>query len=38
MAKQTVVDIKQKIKKIKVGDIDVEKIRDLLLEGEFKIK
>ena len=25
MAKQTVVDIKQKIKKIKVGDIDVEK-------------
>ena len=35
MAMQNVDDIKQKIKKIKVSDIDVEKIRNMLLEGEF---
>lgn len=36
MAKQTVDDIKQKIKKIKVSNIDVEKIRNMILEGKFK--
>ncbi len=36
MTKQNVDDIKQKTKKIKVGDIDVEKIRNTLLEGKFK--
>lgn len=36
MAKQTIDDIKQKTKKIKVSDIDVEKIRNMLLEGKFE--
>lgn len=36
MAKQTVDDIKQKIKKIKVSNIDVEKIRNMILEGKFE--
>lgn len=35
MTKQTVDDTKQKTKKIKVSDIDVEKIRNMLLEGKF---
>ena len=36
MAMQNVDDIKQKTKKIKVSDIDDEKIRNMLLEGKFE--